>query len=221
MNGFDHIPCHIGTMVCYGNQDTVNLQFRIDFPANFTDGANDTGKTFDIKNQRLYGNQNSVCGCKRGGDKVAEFRHTVNQTIVVLPLKWFQRPLHYAFTHKGICQTSLQIRKLNVGGNDIYFFIGMDNNIGRVYLVAGSLNQLFQGRTFVPLRTAKVSAQAGLRVGVHQQNFITHICQCYAQVYSGRSFAHTAFLVGNRYCFHTRSPRCFSIFDLYQIRLSL
>lgn len=36
----------------------------------------------------------------------------------------------------------------------------MDNNIGWVYLVAGSLNQLFQGRTFVPLRTAKVSAQA-------------------------------------------------------------
>ena len=107
VNGFDHIPCHIGTMVCHGNQDTVNLQFRIDFPANFTDGANDTGKTFDIKNQRLYRNQYSVCGCKRGGDKVAEFRHTVNQAIVVLPLKWFQCPLHYAFAHKGICQTSL------------------------------------------------------------------------------------------------------------------
>ncbi len=48
------------------NQDTVNLKFRgLIFLRDFTDGANDTGKTFDIKISGCTGNQNPVGSHKR------------------------------------------------------------------------------------------------------------------------------------------------------------
>lgn len=59
-----NVLCKIGTVVHHRQQNTINLQFRIDLPVYLVDGLQQLLQAFCGQILRLHGNQYPVCSCQ-------------------------------------------------------------------------------------------------------------------------------------------------------------
>ena len=100
----------------------------------------------------------------------------------------------------SVHQRNLHAGKLDVSGHQVNAFRVMQDTLAGAqrFVHQDTAHSIRESKgQLIRLRVAQADGQAALRISVNQQHFSSGLCKPYAQIRTGRCFAHTAFLIGN------------------------
>lgn len=100
----------------------------------------------------------------------------------------------------SVHQRNLHAGKLDVSGHQVNAFRVMQDTLAGAqrFVHQDTAHSIRESKgQLIRLRVAQADGQAALRISVNQQHFSSGLCKPYAQIRTGRCFAHTAFLIGD------------------------
>lgn len=157
-------------------------------------------QAFGRKILRLHRDQDTVGGSQRVDGQHPQRRLAVDENVRIASPDGAQVLPQDGFTAHGVYQRHLHARQLDVGREDVHPlrvvqdpFTGMQRAVGE-----DARHCVGQGEgELVRLRMSETDGQAGLRICVDKQHFLSCLCQTDAQIGAGGGFSDAALLVSD------------------------
>ena len=135
-----YLVCQTQTLVVHRQQETLNLQLRVQTFLHNLDGAQQLRDTLQCKIFTLHGDDDAVGGCQRIHRDEAQRGRTVYQDVVVLLAYRLQCFLDDVLTVFHVQHLNLGTYQVNMAGDDVQSFnIGCIDSVTHVRLVDNAL----------------------------------------------------------------------------------
>ena len=172
----------VGAVVHHRQQDAVDLELGVQLPLDLVDGGQQLLQALGGQILRLNGDYDPVGGGQGVDREHTQGGLTVNQDMGILSLHCVQILPQDGLPAHGVHQADLHAGELDVGGHQVHTLrVVQDALAGFDWLVhQDAAHRVREGEgQLVRLRVAQADGQAGLRVSIHQQHFLSGLGQPY------------------------------------------